>query len=109
VLTRGCDAAKPLARYRASVRDGAVVESERLDVVTDAPPSEPAVDLGPVGGADGEEIAVPTLGELLQIAETASADGGEATTTIDAKDGHPVRVVVNVAEAECFTVSEYAP
>ncbi|GIE97048.1 hypothetical protein [Paractinoplanes rishiriensis] len=109
VLTRGCDPAAPVARYRATVRDGVVVTSERLDAAIRASPSDPPVDLGPIGGEDGEEIEVPALGQLLQIAETASEDGGAVTTTFDAKDGHPVTVVVDVEEPECFSVSEYRP
>lgn len=123
VLVRGCDASSPLGQYRVTVRNGAVVESERLGAAVQASPSAPAVqaspsapevDLGPIGGQDGEEIEVPTLGELLAMAETAAEDGGEVTTTYDAKDGHPAKVVMNVSEegpsgAECFTITDYAP
>jgi hypothetical protein len=114
VLVRGCDAAAPLGRYRATVQNGEVVRSERLDVAVQASSSAAAVDLGPITGQDGEEIEVPTLAELLAIAQTAAEDGGEVTTTFDTKDGHPLKIDVNVSEegpsgAECFTIAEYAP
>ena len=36
------------------------------------------------------------------------------TTTYDTKDGHPLKVVINVSDqgpsgAECFTVADYTP
>jgi hypothetical protein len=113
VLQRGCDANAPLARYRVTVKGGSVVTSERIDRVA-APEASADVDLGPVTGEDGEEIEVPSLRELIDMARTAADDGGEASTTYDAKDGHPVSVTINVSDegpsgAECFTVSDYAP
>jgi hypothetical protein len=114
VLARGCDEAAPLGRYRVTVQNRAVVKSERLDVPATAPSSGAEVDLGPITGQDGEEIGVPSLAELLEMAQTAADDGGEVTTVADANDGHPVKVTINVSEqgpdgAECWTVSEYAP
>jgi hypothetical protein len=115
VLTRGCDDAAPLGRYRATVRDGAVVEAERIDAPVTAPSSSAEVDLGPVApGSDGEEIEVPSLSQLLEMAQTASEDGGEVTTVADGADGHPVKVVINVSEAgpggaECWSISDYKP
>jgi hypothetical protein len=114
VLTRGCDAAKPLGRYRVAVRNGAVATTQRLDRAEAEPSSSAAVDLGPATGQDGEEIEVPTLRGLLDLVQTAADDGGEVTETFDATDGHPVKVSFNVSDnasagdAECFTVSEYA-
>lgn len=107
VLVRGCDAAAPLGRYRATVRDGAVVESERLDRAGSGASGAPAVDLGPIGGQDGEEIEVPTLGQLLEFARTAADDGGAVTTTYDPADGHPLRVTIDVESLECFAVTDY--
>lgn len=114
VLARGCDDAAPLGRYRVAVQNGAVVRSERLDVRTAAPSSGAEVDLGPITGQDGEEIEVPSLGRLLEMARTAADDGGAVTTVADLTDGHPVKVTVNVSEqgaggAECWSVSDYAP
>jgi hypothetical protein len=109
VLTRGCDDAKPLGKYKATVQNGAVTKSERVggDV---QPSASTDVDLGPITGQDGEEIEVPTLSELRDLAQTASDDGGQVTTTFDGKDGHPVKVVIDVSEGpECFTVSDYTP
>lgn len=114
VLTRGCDAAKPLGRYQVAVRDGAVASSQRLDRAAAEPSGSAAVDLGPATGQDGEEIEVPTLRGLLDLVQTASDDGGEVKETFDATDGHPVKVSFNVSDsasasdAECFTVSGYA-
>jgi hypothetical protein len=112
VLTRGCDEAAPLGRYRVTVRDRAVVGSERLDVRTSTPSAGTDVDLGPITGQNGEEIEVPTLGGLLEMARTAGEDGGEVTT-VAGPDGQPVKVVINVSGqgpggAECWSVSDYA-
>jgi hypothetical protein len=115
VLRRGCDDAKPLGRYRVTVRNGAVVTSDRLDTPVVQPQSSADVDLGPVAGDGEEEIEVPTLGELADMAQTAADDGGKVSRTFDGKDGHPVKVTINVADdaasaaTECFAVSDYAP
>lgn len=114
VLTRGCDAAKPLGRYQVTVRAGAVAASQRLDRAEAEPSSSAAVDLGPATGQDGEEIEVPTLRGLLDLVQTAADDGGQVSETFDATDGHPVKVTFNVSDnaspsgAECFAVSDYA-
>jgi hypothetical protein len=112
VLTRGCDDAAPLARYRITVRDGDVTKSERLGAGAPAPASTD-VDLGPVVvGQDGEEIDAPTLPGLLSMAQTATDDGAAVTTALDNHDGHPVKVTIDVEDGsgpECFTVSDYAP
>jgi hypothetical protein len=107
-----------VGRYKVAVRNGAVVNSERLDAVPGGQGASPSAssdaDLGPVTGKDGEEIKVPTLAGLITMARTAADDGGAVTTTYDTADGHPVKVVVNVSDtgpsgAECFAVSDYAP
>jgi len=113
VLTRGCDEAAPLGRYRVTVQNGTVTKSERLDVPQAAPSSSSDVDLGPVTGKNGEEIGVPSLRDLREMAQTAADDGGEVTT-VAGTDGHPVKVTINVSDqgaagAECWTVSDYAP
>jgi len=111
LLTRGCDAAKPLGRYQVTVRGGAVASSQRLDRAEAEPSSPGAVDLGPATGQDGEEIEAPTLRGLLDLVQTAADDGGEVTESFDATDGHPVKVSFDVSgdgEAECFAVSDYA-
>jgi hypothetical protein len=107
VLVRGCDTGSPLGRYRVTVRDGAVVASERIDSVTPAVSGAPAVDLGPIGGQHGEDIGVPTLGQLLELAQRAADDGGQVTTAADPADGHPVRVTIDVESPECFAVIDY--
>ena len=115
VLTRGCDEAKPLGRYRVTVQNGSVAKSERLDATVVQPQSSADVDLGPAAGDGAEEIEVPTLGELAAMAQTAADDGGQVSRTFDAADGHPIKVTINVADdgaasaTECFAVADYAP
>ena len=99
VADRRCGEGESLGRYRVLVTGGTVSSSERIDGRT----------------AEGEEeIQVPTLGELLELANTAVEDGADATTELDPADGHPVEVSINRAEeasggADCFRISEYAP
>ena len=99
VADRRCGEGESLGRYRVLVTGGTVSSSERIDGRT----------------AEGEEeIQVPTLGELLELANTAVEDGADATTVLDPADGHPVEVSINRAEeasggADCFRISEYAP
>jgi hypothetical protein len=113
VLARGCDANAPLGKYQATVAGGAVTTAERIGApaVSVAPSAE--VDLGPVTGQEGEEIEVPTLGELAAMAATATEDGAEVATEFDATDGHPVKVTINVTDtadgAECWIISDYKP
>ena len=113
-LTHGCDAAAPLGKYKVTVQSGAVTSSQRLGGSA-APTASSDADLGPVNGQNGEEIDVPTLAELREMAQTATDDGGQVTTTYDGKDGHPVKVIINVSDGgaagdnECWTVADYAP
>jgi hypothetical protein len=112
-LTRGCDDAKPLGRYRVTVKAGAVTSTERLDAPAAAPSATGEVDLGPVTGEQGEEIDAFTLGQLLANAQTAEEDGGQVTKTFTA-EGLPVKVIINVSDqgesgAECFGVSGFTP
>jgi hypothetical protein len=114
-LTHGCDAAAPLGKYKVTVRSGAVTSTQRVG--GSAAPSAAAssdADLGPANGQNGEEIDVPTLGELRQMAQTATDDGGQVTTTYDGADGHPVKVIINVADQgasgdDCWAVADYRP
>ncbi|MEV4348183.1 hypothetical protein AB0J83_27320 [Actinoplanes sp. NPDC049596] len=113
VLTRGCDDAKPLGRYRVTVKAGAVASTERLDASAAAPAASSDVDLGPVTGDQGEEIDAFTLGQLLENAQTAEDDGGQVTKTFTAQ-GVPVKVMIDVSDegpsgAECWGVSEFTP
>ena len=99
VADRRCGDGESLGRYRVLVTGGTVSSTERIDGRS----------------AEGEEeIQVPTLGELLELASTAVEDGADATTVFDPADGHPVEVSINRAEeatggADCFRISEYAP
>ncbi|MCU7723386.1 hypothetical protein ODJ79_06655 [Actinoplanes sp. KI2] len=114
-LTHGCDDASPLGRYRVAVRSGAVTSSQRIG--GSAAPSTATssdADLGPVNGQNGEEIDVPTLAGLRDMAQTATDDGGQVTTTYDGTDGHPVKVIINVSDEgpsgdDCWSVTDYAP
>ena len=111
VLTRGCDPATPLGSYRATVTGGALAAAERAGAPAADPSASAEVDLGPVTGQEGEEIEVPTLAELVEMARTATEDGAEVATEFDAADGHPVKVTINVTDtadgAECWSVSDY--
>jgi hypothetical protein len=99
VLERQCNRGPSMGRYRVTVENGKVVQADRIDGRT---------------AAGEEEIDVPSLGELLDLARTAADDGGEVTTKFDAADGHPIVVSFNVSDqgvdgASCFLVSEYRP
>ncbi|MEU8241953.1 hypothetical protein AB0C07_27180 [Actinoplanes missouriensis] len=111
VLTRGCDPNTPLGKYQATVSGGAVSSAERIGADAASPSASAEVDLGPVTGQEGEEIEVPTLAQLVEMARTATEDGAEVATEYDAADGHPVTVSINVTDtpdgAECWTVSDY--
>jgi hypothetical protein len=111
-LIHGCDDASPLGRYHVTVQSGAVTRAERIGASVQ-PSASSDVDLGPVTGQDGEEIDVPTLAGLREMAQTATDDGGKVTTTFDGTDGHPVKVVINVSDEgpagdECWSVADYA-
>ncbi|GAA1629394.1 hypothetical protein [Actinoplanes couchii] len=111
-LVRGCDDTAPEGRYQATVKDGVVTTATRAGGAASPAPSSEA-DLGPVTGEEGEEIDVPALGQLLEMAETAKDDGAEVATEYDLTDGHPVKVTINVMEEvdglECWTVTDYQP
>lgn len=111
VLTRGCDTAAPVGKYQATVQGGAVTTSSRVGGAAAAPDPSADVDLGPVTGDEGEEIEVPTLKELVAMAQTTADDGGEVSTEYDTTDGHPVKVTINVtgeaSGAECWIISDY--
>lgn len=98
VLERRCEGGPSMGKYRVSVEDRAVAGVERIDGRT---------------ASGEEEIEVPTLGGLLELAQTAADDGGEMTTSVDPTDGHPVAVSFDVSGgaqegATCFLISEYA-
>jgi len=109
VLTRGCDVAKPVGRYQVKVASGAVTATDRLDLTAADPSRVADEDLGPATGETGEEIEAFTLKELVEMAQTASDDGGEVTTVLDGADGHPAKVTIDVGSGpECWSVSDYA-
>jgi hypothetical protein len=96
VLDRQCPDGPPEGRYRVTVANGKVVTADRIDGKT----------------AEGEEeIDVPSLSGLLEIARTAADDGGAVSTTVDPKDGHPTKVKLSVSAdgPTCFRISDYAP
>ena len=99
VLDRQCNRGPSVGRYRVAVENGEVVKADRIDGRT---------------AAGEEEIEVPSLSALLDLAQTAADDGGEVTTKFDPADGHPVAVSFNVSDegtdsASCFLISEYHP
>jgi hypothetical protein len=99
VLERQCNRGPSVGRYRVAVENGQVVKADRIDGRT---------------ATGEEEIDVPSLGELLDLAQTAADDGGEVTTKFDPTDGHPIAVSFNMSAegvdgASCFTITEYQP
>ncbi|WP_433829601.1 hypothetical protein ACQP2E_08610 [Actinoplanes sp. CA-015351] len=110
-LIRGCDANAPLGTYQATVTGGVISAAERVDAPVASPAPSAEVDLGPVTGEEGEEIEVPTLAELVEMAQTASEDGAEVATEFSLDDGHPTKVTINVTDtaagAECWIVDDY--
>ncbi|HET6533085.1 MAG TPA: DUF6174 domain-containing protein [Actinoplanes sp.] len=93
VADRTCGTGPSQGRYRVTVRDGQVTGTERIDGRT---------------ATGEEEIQVPTLGELKEMATTATEDGAEATVSVDPADGHPTEVRIKRDTEECFVISEYA-
>jgi hypothetical protein len=98
VLDRKCGTGPSDGRYRVSVANGQVVTADRIDGKT---------------ASGEEEIDVPTLGELMDMAQTATDDGARVTTELDRSDGHPVAVSIDVSDdgtntpPSCFAISEY--
>jgi thiamine biosynthesis lipoprotein ApbE len=100
VLDRQCGGGPSEGKYQVTVAAGKVVKADRIDG----------------RAAEGEEeIDVPSLRELLDMAQTAADDGGEVKTTVDPKDGHPASVSIDVSDdsttdgRSCFTITNYAP
>ncbi|WP_067506367.1 DUF6174 domain-containing protein [Actinoplanes sp. TFC3] len=100
VVERRCEGKESLGVYRVTVAGGEVASIERTDGRT---------------AAGEEEIEVPTLGGLMELAQTAADDGGQMTTSADPADGHPVRIAFDVSEDQsnedntCFVIADYAP
>jgi hypothetical protein len=94
VADRKCGEGPSLGRYRVTVQDGEVASTERIDGRT---------------AAGEEEIQVPTLGELKDLAATAAEDGAEASISLDPADGHPAEIRITRDTEECFVITEYAP
>jgi hypothetical protein len=100
VLDRQCGGQPSEGKYRVAVSGGQVVTADRIDG----------------RAAEGEEeIDVPTLRELIEMAQTAADDGGQVSSTMDPKDGHPTVVSIDVSDdgspdgKSCFTITDYAP
>ncbi|MEU7902562.1 DUF6174 domain-containing protein [Actinoplanes sp. NPDC049118] len=97
VVDRRCGSGPSEGVYRVTVRGSAVASVERIDGRT---------------AVGEEEVELPTLGGLLDLAQTAADDGGEMTTSADPADGHPVAISFDVSEGAgtptCFVITEYA-
>jgi hypothetical protein len=96
LLERKCDNGPSRGRYRVAVQNGEVVTADRIDGTT----------------AQGEEeIEVPSLSGLLELARTAGEDGGAVSTSVDPRDGHPTAVSFDVSDGDpsCFLITDYAP
>ena len=99
VLERRCDPAPSQGRYRVEVGDGVVADVERIDGRT---------------ASGEEEISVPTLAELLEMAQTALEDGAKTTMVYDPRDGHPTAVTIDRSDQSsddiaCFLITDYVP
>jgi hypothetical protein len=104
VADRQCEGGPSLGKYRVTVTAGEVAGVERIDGKT---------------ASGEEEIEVPSLGGLLELAQTAADDGGAMTVKADPADGHPVAVTFDVSDGTdpaaggegptCFVISDYAP
>ncbi|GAA2468140.1 DUF6174 domain-containing protein [Winogradskya humida] len=97
-VERKCDGKESLGVYRVTVAGGEVSNIERTDGRT---------------ATGEEEIELPTLGGLVDLAQTAADDGGKMTTSSDPADGHPVAIAFDVSDAgdnednTCFVISDY--
>ena len=103
VADRQCEGSPSLGRYRVTVTAGQVAGVERIDGKT---------------ASGEEEIEVPTLGGLLELAQTAADDGGAVSVKADPADGHPILISFDVSDgseaageetATCFVISDYVP
>ena len=95
VADRRCEGGASEGRYRVTVQGGKVVSVDRVDGKT---------------ASGEEEIDLPTLGGLLDLARTAADDGGEMSTSADPRDGHPVAISFDVSEGPtCFIITDYQP
>ncbi|BCJ50884.1 hypothetical protein Asp14428_23590 [Actinoplanes sp. NBRC 14428] len=100
VLERRCEGKSSLGTYRVTVTNRKVSAADRIDgrkIIGE------------------EEIEVPTLAGLLQLADTAAEDGGRTSTRADPLDGHPLEVAFDVSETgdnadnTCFHITDYTP
>ncbi len=100
VVERRCEGKPSMGVYEVTVTGGEVAAMRRTDGKT---------------ASGEEEIDLPTLGGLVELAQTASDDGGQMTLTSSADDGHPVEVSFDVSEGAtnedntCFHVNAYTP
>ena len=103
VADRQCEGRPSLGRYRVTVTAGQVAGVERIDGKT---------------ASGEEEIEVPTLSGLMELAQNAADDGGAMTVKTDPADGHPVLISFDVSDgsetageeaASCFVISDYTP
>mgnify|MGYP004501542841 CR=1 FL=1 len=100
VVERRCEGKPSMGTYEVTVAGGEVAALKRTDGKT---------------ASGEEEIDLPTLGGLVELAQTASDDGGQMSVTSSADDGHPVEVSFDVSEGAtnedntCFHVTAYTP
>jgi hypothetical protein len=95
VADRRCEGGTSEGRYRVTVEGGKVAAVDRVDGRT---------------ASGEEEIDLPTLGGLLDLARTAADDGGEMSTSADPRDGHPTGISFDVSDGPtCFIITDYQP
>lgn len=102
VLDSSCGERNLTGRFRVSVGNGRVTRLEGLD------------EAGKKAAETTESELVPTLGQLLEIAQTARDDGADLVQAdVDPADGHPSKLQIDPdstvdADESCYVVSEYA-
>jgi hypothetical protein len=96
VADRRCGTGPSDGRYRVTVAGGQVTAADRIDGRT---------------ASGEEEIDVPTLKQLIDMAGTATDDGAKVTTEFDRADGHPTAVTIDNSDGNpaCFVISDYQP
>ena len=89
-----------IGRFRATVSDGTVTDTEGLDEAGRRALMLRIADL------------VPSLGQMVADAEQARAAGADVVIERDPADGHPTAIRIDpepnaVDDETCFTISDY--